>query len=280
VLNAIEQTGGYHRVSSSRENRGEEIRSPGNHGRFSRMLNTAISSSIMSEQSAGPTTQDILSVGILIIPRDLPCTGTPENISNPITVTSVSASNGFQSNSPDLEGDIELGTRSTNSRQNSFDGSPVDRSKYTALDFGLQILHPRVADEDGEVASIEYGDLFVHAGGSMFTSSDVYGLPGGGSGATRTGESHEHEGSTECVICLTEMQDVFLLPCRHLCVCKECFPHIDKCPVCRTPFDDYVTLRHDNLVSMKAPKCIDIGNAPIDDDSVHLTTDNGKMKTL
>lgn len=48
------------------------IHSPGNHGRFSRMLNTAISSSIMSEQSAGPTTQDILSVGILIIPRDLP----------------------------------------------------------------------------------------------------------------------------------------------------------------------------------------------------------------
>jgi hypothetical protein len=43
---------------------------------------------------------------------------------------------------------------------------------------------------------------------------------------------------------------------RHLCVCKECFPHIDKCPVCRSQFDDYVTVRHDRLISVKAPKCV------------------------
>lgn len=43
---------------------------------------------------------------------------------------------------------------------------------------------------------------------------------------------------------------------RHLCVCKECFPHIDKCPVCRSAFDDYVTVRHDRLISVKTPKCV------------------------
>lgn len=50
-----------------------------------------------------------------------------------------------------------------------------------------------------------------------------------------------------------------VFPClfyRHLCVCKECFPHIDKCPVCRSPFDDYVTVQHDRLMSLKAPKCV------------------------
>ncbi|CAN0478392.1 unnamed protein product, partial [Discosporangium mesarthrocarpum] len=55
---------------------------------------------------------------------------------------------------------------------------------------------------------------------------------GGGSG----------EGSTECVICLTDPKDTLLLPCRHLCVCRECFKHVDKCPVCRSTFDTYVVL--------------------------------------
>jgi Zinc finger, C3HC4 type (RING finger) len=31
------------------------------------------------------------------------------------------------------------------------------------------------------------------------------------------------EGSEECSICLTERKAYMLLPCRHLCVCKDCF---------------------------------------------------------
>lgn len=46
----------------------------------------------------------------------------------------------------------------------------------------------------------------------------------------------------ECVICLTEPKSTVLLPCRHLCVCNECFRHVDKCPVCRAAFDNYVVL--------------------------------------
>ncbi|CAM9998197.1 unnamed protein product [Scytosiphon promiscuus] len=46
----------------------------------------------------------------------------------------------------------------------------------------------------------------------------------------------------ECVICLTDPKDTLLLPCRHLCVCTECFRHVDKCPVCRSAFDNYIVL--------------------------------------
>ena len=49
-------------------------------------------------------------------------------------------------------------------------------------------------------------------------------------------EDREHE----CIVCLTNPKSTTLLPCRHLCVCAECFPHIDKCPVCRAEFDGYV----------------------------------------
>jgi len=41
----------------------------------------------------------------------------------------------------------------------------------------------------------------------------------------------------ECVVCLANGKEVLLLPCRHLCVCRECFVMIDKCPVCRSTFE-------------------------------------------
>lgn len=62
---------------------------------------------------------------------------------------------------------------------------------------------------------------------------------GGGGG---TGVRAEPEMPEECVICLTDPKDTLLLPCRHLCVCSECFRHVDKCPVCRSAFDNYIVL--------------------------------------
>lgn len=49
------------------------------------------------------------------------------------------------------------------------------------------------------------------------------------------------EDSEECVICLTNPKDTAVIPCRHLCLCKECAEPLrkqsPKCPVCRGPID-------------------------------------------
>lgn len=72
----------------------------------------------------------------------------------------------------------------------------------------------------------------------------------------------------DCVVCLTEHKSIVLLPCRfvmlpynsyivffisycnspifvhrHLCVCNACLIYIDKCPVCRSPFEEYVFIQ-------------------------------------
>ncbi|CAF1163673.1 unnamed protein product [Adineta steineri] len=43
-----------------------------------------------------------------------------------------------------------------------------------------------------------------------------------------------------CVICLTDIRNVLLLPCRHICLCSSCAENLKfqstNCPICRIPF--------------------------------------------
>jgi hypothetical protein len=68
----------------------------------------------------------------------------------------------------------------------------------------------------------------------------------------------ESEGN-DCIICLSDpkevhtspalapvrpdalcLEQVTLLPCRHLSVCSGCFSQIERCPVCRSTFSGYL----------------------------------------
>lgn len=44
----------------------------------------------------------------------------------------------------------------------------------------------------------------------------------------------ENDGAL-CLLCLSEPKNILLLPCRHLCLCKDCslHPKLTACPVCR-----------------------------------------------
>ena len=50
-----------------------------------------------------------------------------------------------------------------------------------------------------------------------------------------------------CVICLTEERNTCVMPCRHLCLCKECANqlrmHSPKCPVCRGPISQLLSMK-------------------------------------
>ncbi|ORX85482.1 hypothetical protein BCR32DRAFT_290680 [Anaeromyces robustus] len=45
-----------------------------------------------------------------------------------------------------------------------------------------------------------------------------------------------------CVICLTEKREYAYLPCRHLCVCRNCVHYLEKCPLCRSPIHSYMKI--------------------------------------
>lgn len=54
-----------------------------------------------------------------------------------------------------------------------------------------------------------------------------------------TDDEMEDNGS-ECVICMVEVRDTLILPCRHLCLCNLCADSLryqsNSCPICRIPF--------------------------------------------
>mmetsp|Transcript_47171 Transcript_47171/g.75760 ORF Transcript_47171/g.75760 Transcript_47171/m.75760 type:complete len:360 (-) Transcript_47171:90-1169(-) len=52
----------------------------------------------------------------------------------------------------------------------------------------------------------------------------------------------EDEGG-ECLVCLSEPRDTILLPCRHMCTCRECLLKMvtAKCPICRTTIQRHVS---------------------------------------
>ena len=59
-------------------------------------------------------------------------------------------------------------------------------------------------------------------------------------------DDNEDTGS-ECVICMCDMRDTLILPCRHLCLCNSCADSLryqaNNCPICRSPFKALLQVR-------------------------------------
>lgn len=53
--------------------------------------------------------------------------------------------------------------------------------------------------------------------------------------------TNEVNSKTSCKVCYDKEVGIALVPCGHT-VCKNCFTALDKCHVCRQPFEGYVRL--------------------------------------
>jgi E3 ubiquitin-protein ligase BOI-like protein len=48
-------------------------------------------------------------------------------------------------------------------------------------------------------------------------------------------ENRELREQRTCRVCRCNDVSMLLLPCRHLCLCKDCETRLDACPLCRSP---------------------------------------------
>ena len=83
---------------------------------------------------------------------------------------------------------------------------------------------------DGQ--NVEIHELFGL--GEAADASAAAAAAGGDAGA----DANDDQGLAECVICMCEPPDTAILPCRHMCVCKDCALQLrmqqnNVCPICR-----------------------------------------------
>lgn len=55
---------------------------------------------------------------------------------------------------------------------------------------------------------------------------------GGDLEKSKSGLPKEPRQQRVCKVCMEQEVSVLLLPCRHLCLCKQCEARLDACPVC------------------------------------------------
>lgn len=81
--------------------------------------------------------------------------------------------------------------------------------------------------------------LFVD--GLCYLLQEVYGIENKINEINKeTNDDEIEDGGLECVICMSDMRDTLILPCRHLCLCQACADSLryqaNNCPICRSPF--------------------------------------------
>mmetsp|Transcript_34533 Transcript_34533/g.63968 ORF Transcript_34533/g.63968 Transcript_34533/m.63968 type:complete len:145 (-) Transcript_34533:149-583(-) len=57
----------------------------------------------------------------------------------------------------------------------------------------------------------------------------------------------------ECLVCMTDPKDTILLPCRHMCLCRDCLLKMvtAKCPICRTTIDQHISFTRTQMSDVK-----------------------------
>jgi len=86
--------------------------------------------------------------------------------------------------------------------------------------------------------------LFVD--GLSYLLQEIYGIENKNNDKQNADDDIEDNGS-ECVICMCDVRDTLILPCRHLCLCNSCASSLryqaNNCPICRAPFRALLQIR-------------------------------------
>ncbi|KAL3269287.1 hypothetical protein HHI36_008362 [Cryptolaemus montrouzieri] len=86
--------------------------------------------------------------------------------------------------------------------------------------------------------------LFVD--GLCYLLQEIYGIENKNNDKLSQDDDLEDNGS-ECVICMCDVRDTLILPCRHLCLCNSCADSLryqaNNCPICRAPFRALLQIR-------------------------------------
>ncbi|XP_072753507.1 E3 ubiquitin ligase Rnf157 isoform X1 [Anoplolepis gracilipes] len=82
----------------------------------------------------------------------------------------------------------------------------------------------------------------IYVDGLCYLLQEIYGIENKNTENSKQQGSDEdtEDNGAECVICMSDVRDTLILPCRHLCLCNSCADSLryqaNNCPICRAPF--------------------------------------------
>uniref|UniRef100_T1J9H5 RING-type E3 ubiquitin transferase n=1 Tax=Strigamia maritima TaxID=126957 RepID=T1J9H5_STRMM len=84
--------------------------------------------------------------------------------------------------------------------------------------------------------------------GLCYLLQEIYGIENKNAEYCKNSTDDEVEDNgSECVICMCDIRDTLILPCRHLCLCNSCADSLryqaNNCPICRAPFRALLQIR-------------------------------------
>nr|XP_020444466.1 RING finger protein 157 isoform X2 [Monopterus albus] len=84
--------------------------------------------------------------------------------------------------------------------------------------------------------------------GVSYLLQEIYGIENKyNSQESKVANDEISDNSAECVVCLSDVRDTLILPCRHLCLCNACADTLryqaNCCPICRLPFRALLQIR-------------------------------------
>uniref|UniRef100_A0A8D8R8Y3 RING-type E3 ubiquitin transferase n=1 Tax=Cacopsylla melanoneura TaxID=428564 RepID=A0A8D8R8Y3_9HEMI len=86
----------------------------------------------------------------------------------------------------------------------------------------------------------------LYVDGLCYLLQEIYGIENKNNDTYKGCEDCE-DGGSECVICMCDIRDTLILPCRHLCLCYSCADSLryqaNNCPICRAPFRALLQIR-------------------------------------
>lgn len=87
--------------------------------------------------------------------------------------------------------------------------------------------------------------LFID--GLSYLLQEIYGLENKTVETSQFSEDDVDDCGAECVVCMCDLRDTIILPCRHLCLCNACADSLryqaNNCPICRAPFRALLQIR-------------------------------------
>ncbi|KAH7427097.1 hypothetical protein KP509_10G030100 [Ceratopteris richardii] len=109
-----------------------------------------------------------------------------------------------------------------------------------------QTTHAALEKKDNTY-HVKVGKQIIYVEGVRYELQEIYGIEnvdGSGEG------DYSSDCGKDCVICLSELRDTTVLPCRHMCMCSACAKVLrfqsSRCPICRSPVERLLQIRVSN----------------------------------